>query len=209
MVYEAAGRALQPRHTGRFLSADNRHNARVPSGRVHNLINLAVYAGLSAVALVLTHQRALALAPMPALAFTAGYGVGTFLLSPDLDLAEGHVDAKRYWGPFGFLWVPYGLLFSHRGLSHTWLLGPLTRLAYLALMVALLWGLAYALVPHGLLPAALLRPRFSLSPPVLGLPLLGGYYLSQWLHLIADGVRPDHGLRHGGRKLRGVARRLR
>ena len=35
------------------------------------------------------------------------------------------------------------------------------------------------------------------------LPLLSGYYLSQWLHLIADGVRPDHGLRKGYRKVRG------
>ena len=35
------------------------------------------------------------------------------------------------------------------------------------------------------------------------LPLLIGYYLSQWLHLIADGVRPDHGLRKGYRRVRG------
>jgi uncharacterized metal-binding protein len=26
-----------------------------------------------------------------------------------------------------------------------------------------------------------------------------GYYLSQWLHLIADGVAPDHGMRRNRR----------
>jgi uncharacterized metal-binding protein len=192
----------------------------VPSGRVHNLINIAVLAGLSAGALVLSRQGLLAPTPAQALYFTVGFVVGTFLLSPDLDLAEGHVDSKRRWGLLGFLWVPYGAVFSHRGLSHTWLLGPLTRLAYLALMVALLWGLALALLPASLhfgLPLLRLPPGL-LSQPLLShhllgykflYPLLAGYYLSQWLHLIADGVRPDHGLRHSGRKWRGATRRLR
>ncbi|WP_424949870.1 metal-binding protein [Deinococcus sp.] len=192
--------------------AGSRHNTRVPSGRIHNLINVAVYAGLSAAALFLTRTQGVTITPVQALAFSVGYGVGTFLLSPDLDLAEGHVDSKRRWGPLGFLWAPYGMVFSHRGLSHTWILGPLTRLLYLALMALLVWGLAQAVVPHGPLPDWFLSPP-PLTHQVLSFkvvyPLLGGYYLSQWLHLIADGIRPDHGLRRGGRKLRGVARRLR
>ena len=196
----------------RPVPPDSRHNARVPSGRVHNLINIAVYAGLSAAALYLTQAQGVTITPVQALSFSVGYGVGTFLLSPDLDLAEGHVDSKRRWGPLGVLWVPYGMLFSHRGLSHTWVLGPLTRLLYLALMALLIWGLVHALVPRGLLPGWVFSPP-PLTHQFLGFkfayPLLGGYYLSQWLHLIADGVRPDHGLRHGRRKLRGVARRLR
>ncbi len=194
------------------------HNAPVPSGRVHNLINLAVYAGLSAAAIYFTQQQGVVITPLQALSFSLGYGVGTLLLSPDLDLAEGNVDSKRRWGPLGFLWVPYGRLFSHRGLSHTWLLGPMTRLVYLALIVALVWGLLIAVVSLGLIPAhllppALLHPRLPLTHQVLGFkltyPLLGGYYLSQWLHLIADGVRPDHGFRHSRRKMQGVARRFR
>ena len=190
----------------------------MPSGRVHNLINIAVYAVLSAGTLYLSEQRQMVVTPSQALCFTVGFAVGTFLLSPDLDLAEGHVDSKRRWGPLGFLWAPYGMLFSHRGLSHTWILGPLTRLIYLALMALLLWGLVHVLVPAHLLAQL---PRLPLPPLDLhslalqvlglkvGLPLLIGYYLSQWLHLIADGVRPDHGLRHSSRKLRETARRLR
>lgn len=189
-----------------------RHNHAVPSGRVHNLINLAVYAGLSAAALYFTQTQAVVITPAQALTFTLGYGVGTLLLSPDLDLSEGQVDSKRRWGPLGFLWVPYGILFSHRGLSHTWILGPLTRLAYLALMAALVWGLAYALVPHTLLPSGWIHPRVPFTHQFLGFkvtyPLLAGYYLSQWLHLTADGIRPDHGLRHTERRARATLRRF-
>ena len=187
------------------------HNGPVPSGRVHNLINIAVYTGLAAGALYLTQQKGVVITPAQGLYFSLGYGVGTLLLSPDLDLAEGNVDSKRRWGLLGFLWVPYGVLFSHRGLSHTWILGPLTRLLYLGLMVTLMWGLVHALRPHQFTLPLLGPPRLGdqLLATKLGYPLLIGYYLSQWLHLMADGVRPDHGLKHSGRKLRGAARRFR
>lgn len=111
-------------------------------------------------------------------------------MSPDLDLAEGHVNSKRAWGFLGALWVPYGLLFSHRGWSHSWLIGPLTRLIYLAVMVAVVTGLLHFLLPSVDWPVTSLAFSWSLA-----LPLLVGYYLSQWLHLIADGVRPDHKMR--------------
>ncbi|GAA5532621.1 metal-binding protein [Deinococcus aluminii] len=169
----------------------------VPSGRIHNLINIAAYSVLAAGVLVATRQSLLTVTPVQALNFTLGFFVGTFLLSPDLDLAEGRVDSKRRWGLLGFLWVPYGMLFSHRGLSHTWLLGPLTRLVYLAVVAALVVGLLRFVWPAVPLPGV---PQ-PLSLKVL-LPLLLGYYLSQWLHLIADGVRPDHGLRRARREVR-------
>ncbi|ALW88917.1 hydrolase [Deinococcus arenae] len=170
----------------------------VPSGRVHNLINIAAYSVLAAGALYAARQELLIITPAQALNFTLAYAAGTFLLSPDLDLAEGRVDSKRHWGVLGALWVPYGMLFSHRGWSHSWLIGPLTRLLYVALIVALVAGLIRFVAPDAPLP--------SVPQPVawkLVAPLLLGYYLSQWLHLIADGVRPDHGLRKGYRKVRG------
>ncbi|GAA5439164.1 hypothetical protein Dcae01_00663 [Deinococcus caeni] len=170
--------------------------ARVPSGRVHNLINIAAYSVLAAGALVATRQDLLSVTPAQGLNFTLAFAAGTFLLSPDLDLAEGRVDSKRHWGLLGFLWVPYGMMFSHRGLSHTWILGPLTRLAYLGVLIALVVGLLRFVLPDLTLP-----PVPQLSAEVLA-PFGVGYYLSQWLHLIADGMRPDHGVRRGYRKLR-------
>ena len=160
----------------------------VPSGRVHNLINLAGYAALGGAAWSARQAGLLSFDAAQALCFSVGFAVGTFLLSPDLDLAEGHVSSKRAWGPLGALWVPYGMLFSHRGLSHSWIVGPLTRLAYLAVLAALGWGLLHALAP------GLRWPAPAAPPWALAWPLLAGYYLSQWLHLIADGIRPDRKL---------------
>lgn len=178
----------------------------MPSGRVHNLINLSALGVIALAAGLLEARRlwpdpAWTLTPAMAINFTWAFLVGTFLLSPDLDLSEGRVDSKRRWGRLGFLWVPYGRLFSHRGTSHTWLLGPLTRLAYLALIVGALWGAArLVLTGLGFGGSALGLPQPF--PFKVILPMVAGYYLSQWLHLLADGVYPDHDLRHARRKLR-------
>ncbi|UBV43944.1 metal-binding protein [Deinococcus taeanensis] len=170
----------------------------MPSGRVHNLINIAAYSVLAAGALVAVRQQWLVVTPVQALNFSLAYAAGTFLLSPDLDLAEGKVDSKRHWGILGVLWVPYGMLFSHRGWSHSWVIGPLTRLAYVALIGLLLVGILKFVAPGVSLPQ--MPQPLSLKVTV---PLVLGYYLSQWLHLMADGVRPDHGLRKGYRRVRG------
>lgn len=176
----------------------------VPSGRVHNLINITTFAVLGAAALYAQHERlwpdpTFSLTPAMMLNFTWAFLAGTFLLSPDLDLSEGRVDSKRRWGPLGFLWVPYGRMFSHRGLSHTWVVGPLTRLIYLGLIAAAVWAaLRFALPQLGLGWPHLPQPL----PYKVLLPVAGGYYLSQWLHLLADGVYPDHDFRHARRKLR-------
>lgn len=160
----------------------------MPSGRVHEAINLTVLGGGAVVFLACGGSPE----DPRGLAFTLAYLAGTFLLSPDLDLAERGTRSQRRWGPLGLFWRPYGWLFPHRGLSHTWVLGPLTRLGYLA---GLLWALGY--LAQGL--AQYLGMGFSLRLPswpreVWGFALLG-YYLSQWLHLVADGIWPDHDLK--------------
>ncbi|KIX84492.1 metal-binding protein [Thermus filiformis] len=165
----------------------------MPSGRVHEAINLTTL-GLMGLAYLATGPRK-DLADPGVLAFTMSYLVGTFLITPDLDLAEKRVRAKGRWGVLGVLWWPYGAVFRHRGLSHTWVLGPLTRLVYLALVLYLLWlflGGVYAYLAGGRLPALLLLPGL---PKEVLLQALLGYYLSQWLHLLADGILPDRDLR--------------
>ncbi len=125
------------------------------------------------------------------------------MLSPDLDLAEQNVDSKRNWGFLGFLWVPYGMMFSHRGLSHTWIVGPLTRVLYLGVLLAVpIWFLRQPVletklpgVTRGIVHDLLNSLQSVFSSGVLAsqavLALAVGYYVSQWLHLIADGVSPD------------------
>ncbi|WP_117238026.1 metal-binding protein [Thermus sediminis] len=160
----------------------------MPAGRVHEAINLTAL-GLGGIAYLAYGGP---LEDPRALAFALSYLTGTFLLSPDLDLAEKGVRAKRRWGVLGFLWRPYGWLFRHRGLSHTWILGPLTRLGYLFFLLFLLYGFFSGM-------AALLGASFALVLPPLPSGVLWwgllGYYLSQWLHLLADGIYPDHDLK--------------
>ncbi len=165
----------------------------MPAGRVHEALNLALLGGGAlAYALWLGEEAFRGFQDPRVLAFGVGYLLGTFWLSPDLDLAERGVRSLRYWGPLGVLWRPYGWLFRHRGLSHTWVLGPLTRVGYL---LGLLWFLGFLLQN--------LARALGLDPPALALTLswdlvgpgLLGYYLSQWLHLVLDGVWPDHDFR--------------
>jgi uncharacterized metal-binding protein len=168
----------------------------VPSGRAHETINLVTF-GLIAGGYAYARAHGASgleniVTPRTAAAFSASYLVGTFLVTPDLDLAENRVRAKSNWGLLGLLWVPYGAIFSHRGLSHTWFVGPLTRLLYLVMLALALSWLVSALGPtlgyHFSIGA-----RLGSSWPGLALGALVGYYLSQWLHLIADGIAPDHG----------------
>ncbi|RIH82454.1 hypothetical protein Mterra_02658 [Calidithermus terrae] len=160
----------------------------MPSGRVHEAINLSVL-GLGSAA-YLAMKESVGVEDPVALAFAASYCIGTFLITPDLDLAEQGVRAKGRWGLLGWLWVPYGLMFSHRGLSHTWLVGPLTRLAYLALLgTALFWAGDGLLRYLGV--SLNLQGRIAVPPQEILWAAAIGYYASQWLHLVADGMWPD------------------
>lgn len=162
------------------------------SGRTHETINLVALGGLALGTAWLRsagHGPALdaALPAQGRVAFAVAYLVGTFLVTPDLDLASRSVQAKSNWGVFGLLWVPYGWLFKHRGLSHSWLLGPATRLLYMALL-----GLALGWAARALAPAfgyeLAVEARLERHGWWLALGAAAGYYGSQWMHLLVDGV---------------------
>jgi uncharacterized metal-binding protein len=76
--------------------------------------------------------------------FCLGFLVGTYLLSPDLDLAGS--DPARSWGIIQSIWRPYAWLFRHRGVSHTPIIGTLTRLLYLSLIIYILGTAAQSLM---------------------------------------------------------------
>lgn len=70
---------------------------------------------------------------------SSSFGVGGFLLSPDLDTCS-----RPYyrWGLLRGLWHPYQKLFRHRSLwTHGPILGTLIRLCYLGLWLSLVGGL--------------------------------------------------------------------
>ncbi|WP_448377143.1 DUF2227 family putative metal-binding protein [Fervidobacterium sp.] len=115
-------------------------------------------------------------APQVSLLYLAGGLAGTLYLSPDIDLPESR--PSRRWGPLSLLWEPYRLLHPHRGASHSWVYGPLSRLLYLFL------PLFFLLLVLGIDPKPLLAP---LLRPEVGIPVLAGYLFAQWAHLVQDG----------------------
>jgi uncharacterized metal-binding protein len=135
-------------------------------------------------------EAALGALPKEALiGFGLGYVFSMVWLSPDLDLDR--CDARRRWGPLGFLWLLYPRLFAHRGLSHDILLGTATRLAYLGGAVALVAGPAgWAAWSRGWLPAGALDPErlVPLLPGLLG--FAAGCWPPNIVHVLVDAATP-------------------
>jgi uncharacterized metal-binding protein len=96
-----------------------------------------------------------------------GILLGTLLLSPDLDM--WNTRPMKRWGPLRLLWAPYAWLHKHRGISHSWIIGPATRLLYIGLPIALIW----------------LYWDFKGAGEWLAWLVLG-VYLANWLHLAQD-----------------------
>jgi uncharacterized metal-binding protein len=141
----------------------------MPSGKVHLALELSLLPGFALAGAYLgASDEQLA-------AFSLSYTAASLLLSPDLDLARS--DPASRWGPLRFLWWPYAALFRHRGLSHSLLLGPLTRLGYLALLAGLVF------LPLHFLAGVPLPPRFPLR---FLYPIAIGVYLPHLLHVGLD-----------------------
>jgi len=104
-------------------------------GRTHELINLLALPGF------------LYFLPKEFyLPFSVGYVLGTFLLSPDLDLK--HSKPSKRWKALKILWRPYQKKSKHRGISHIPLLGTFTRLLYIFLIITALYYLLYFLLSY-------------------------------------------------------------
>lgn len=108
-------------------------------GKDHAKVALITYAGSMAGAWFLYYTGHQDLA--------AGVALGGFtgwLLTPDIDVNgttyEEYRLYKLFW-PLGFVWQnfwsPYGLIFAHRGWSHTPFIGTFTRLVYILTAISL------------------------------------------------------------------------
>lgn len=143
----------------------------MPSGERHLQIELILWLPFTVGFYFLTASL------MHSLIFTGAYLVSSLLLSPDLDLKENR--PRRRWGVLSFIWWPYVRIFKHRGVSHSLLFGPLTRLGYLAVLLALLIAVLYYL------QISLPQLRVPLSREVL-IALLSGLYAPNLLHVLVD-----------------------
>ncbi|WP_407543147.1 DUF2227 family putative metal-binding protein (plasmid) [Deinococcus radiomollis] len=141
-------------------------------GYQHTAVNMAALVPVAGVGFWMNHPELVA-------AFGAGFVFGTLLVTPDLDLHFN--DARRRWGGLKFIWAPYVALSKHRGMSHSYVLGPLIRLLYLAVLVVPLVALALHLV----------GPVHVAVPLWVFLLAFAGYVVSQWLHLLCDRIQPD------------------
>ncbi len=137
----------------------------MPSGRVHETVNLLL---LPPTLYWLPEQ----LTKVP---FALGYLVGTFWLTPDLDLSASR--PTRRWGFLRVFWLPYAWLFRHRGLSHRPLLGAVTRVLYLAALAGIGLGILDLLGYQW-------QPSFNLSHHWLS--FFAGLLLADALHLLLD-----------------------
>jgi len=107
------------------------------------------------------------------------------LLSPDLDLAASvRVDSRKNWGLLGTLRMPFGRLVKHRGVTHTFVRGPVVLLAYLSVLVLLVGLVAWSVVG-----ALSLRVPVVVFHPVVGWGLLG-LVSAHAIHVVLDGYRP-------------------
>lgn len=158
-----------------LLSPSAYHKSVV--GREHERLTLTFLAGSAPFAGVAFSQK-----PEEAVAAAMAYfmagAVGILFFSPDLDLFESR--SSRRWGMLTRLWNPYRRWHPHRGASHSWVYGPLSRLLY-PLFLPALGGMA----------AGVDVVKVALSwthDPLFG-PALLGYFVSQWAHLVQDRER--------------------
>lgn len=161
----------------------------MPSGVTHERINFAAL-GLAVGTYWLLRDKHPISEPA-AFCFSAGYLLGTVWITPDLDIAERKVRAKEHWGALSAIWIPYGKLFSHRGISHTWLMGPASRLAYLMVLIWIFDWLASLVLRYLNVAYDLHANLLNRISPEIVWGLLIGYFASQWTHLIFDGMWPD------------------
>jgi len=155
----------------------------MPSGKTHLRIELFLLPVCVALLFVAQHYQLIAVGWEEMAIFTGAYLFSSLLLSPDLDLR--HNRSRRRWGLLGFLWIPYTKIFKHRGVSHSLLLGTLTRLGYLGL-IALVIALGLSYFNVWAIPLDALR-TFPLDLKLFGL-LIVGLWLPNIIHTLTDHV---------------------
>ncbi len=110
--------------------------------------------------------------------FSGGYIFATYFMSPDVDVfGSGPI---RRWGWLSILWLPYSLIFSHRGISHVPIIGTLTRIAYLGVLALIISLIVVR--DAGALERWLRAHQYELCW------VAAGMFVADTLHTFLDGV---------------------
>lgn len=99
-----------------------------------------------------------------------GFIIGTELITPDLDTES--IPSHRA----GWLWFPYRLVFKHRGKSHSYIWGFISRILYIILLAAVVC-LIFSIHP-------VLTPEFM----AIALVIIVGIAIANGLHIVLDKV---------------------
>ena len=96
----------------------------MPNYTSHIIFNFVV---LFIIYIVIYDENILTLSQL--IIFSLSYLIGTTLITPDLDIKS----KCSKW--LGILSLPYRKILKHRGISHHWLFGILTRIVYFSLIL--------------------------------------------------------------------------
>jgi uncharacterized metal-binding protein len=158
----------------------------MPSGRTHRRIELIALGVLCIVAfnyrVWLSSRFGMDRAFEYALVFVGAYLFSSFLLSPDLDLRRS--DSNSNWGILRLFWKPYAACFKHRGLSHSIILGPFSRVLYLAVILYSILCIVNTFLELGL---NVRLSNFNIDWALAG-SVLCGLWLPNVCHILMDRV---------------------
>jgi uncharacterized metal-binding protein len=109
--------------------------------------------------------------------FAIGFILGTEFITPDLD---GESTPTQRWG---FLWIPYRILRKHRGISHSYVLGFIERIAYLFLLISILILLIKS-------EAYISTIQYIITPAIMAIIIvvLSGIAIANGLHIALDKI---------------------
>ncbi len=107
-----------------------------------------------------------------------GYIVGTFFLSPDIDIHYSR--SSKRWGLLRIIWFPLWMLTKHRGILHKPLVGTVIKLSYILSVFLLLFYII-----EGLFGINMKISEITISAEQI-LYFLVGITLADLLHILCD-----------------------
>ncbi|HYP40999.1 MAG TPA: metal-binding protein [Chloroflexia bacterium] len=114
----------------------------MPNARTHDFITVASAAVLAPAGLACSGLPGVGLLNVGVM--VGSYLASGLLFSPDLDL---HSTPYKRWRGLRWIWLPYQWMVPHRSwVSHSYVAGPLIRVAYFAIVITLLTLAVLALI---------------------------------------------------------------